>query len=505
REVPENNYLDELVHRKLRRVKVLPSGLCGDADFLRRVHLDLTGLPPEPDAIPAFLADRRPTKVKRDEVIGELIGGRDFVEHWTNRWASLLQVNRKYLGEPGAFAFRNWIRQSVASNMPGDAFVRALLTSRGSTLENPPAAFHKIHRDPGAASETATQLFLGIRFQCNKCHDHPFERWTQKQYFSLGAYFARVGRKPVPLPLRDAPSDEDDDPAAAEEIIFDKDSGEFHDARPAFPFEAETVIHPTAARREQVAAWITSPDNPFFARNRVNRVWSYLLGVGLIDPVDDFRAGNPPSNPELLDRLAEEYVRGGFNDQQLIREICESRAYQRALETNRWNRDDETNYARALPRRLTAETLIDTINRAIGAKIRYAGMPQGTRAAELPDASVETPDGFLDLFGRPSRESACECDRNNGVALNHALALINGPLIGKAVGSRFNRIAKIIQAEENDAEAVEEIFLAILCRLPTKSEIELGVQALRATEDRLHGARDLTWALLNTPAFLFNR
>ena len=412
KDVPANNFIDELVYNKLKRVKTLPSGLCTDADFVRRVSLDLVGLPPTSEEVRAFLADERDTKVKRDELVDQLIGSGDYVELWTNKWADLLQVNRKFLGEQGAFALRGWIKQAVASNMPYDEFVRTILTASGSTLENPPAAYYKVLRTPQEVMENTTQLFLGVRFSCNQCHDHPFERWTQGQYYHLAAYFAQVGRKADP-----AGGGQQIGQTAVEggvplvEDIYDTTSGEVthagtgQTAEPNFPYEHSDLASEEATRREQLAHWVTSKDNQYFAKSYVNRLWGYLFGRGIIEPIDDIRAGNPPTNPELLDRLTQEFVDSGFDIQHMLRLICKSRTYQASIATNRWNEDDALNFSHAVARRLPAEVLYDTILRATGEISHLPGVPVGYRAAQLPDVGLSLPSGFFEVFGRPARKA----------------------------------------------------------------------------------------------------
>jgi hypothetical protein len=369
--------------------------------------------------------------------------------------------------------------------------------------------------------ENTTHLFLAVRFNCNKCHDHPFERWTQDQYYHLAAYFAQVGRK-------DAAKYADkkiggtavEQPLALVEVIYDSGSGEVtHDrtgqtAAPAFPYEHDDLAAPDASRREQLARWVTSPENQYFAKSYVNRIWSYLLGVGIIDPVDDIRAGNPPTNPQLLKRLTDDFIASGFDVQESIRTICRSRVYQHAVATNRWNEDDQINFSHALARRLPAETLYNAVYRACGTVTRLPGVPEGFNANQLPDSGVKLDDGFLDLFGRPPRESACECERSTGVMLGQMLNLVNGPTIAEAIAAKDNRITRIVAAQDDDAKVVEELFLSILNRPPTAAETTLGIDALRSEKElaagdpqqsRLRGAQDLAWALLNSPAFLFNR
>ncbi|MCS7045244.1 MAG: DUF1553 domain-containing protein [Gemmataceae bacterium] len=486
---PTHNWIDELVYEKLQSIKVLPSDLCSDTDFLRRIYLDLTGLPPEPEAVRAFLADARPSRVKREELIDKLVGSADYVEHWTNKWADLLQVNRKFLGVAGAQAFRDYIKNAIAKNVPYDQFCYQLLTASGSNMENPAAAYFKILRDPEAAMENTTHLFLAVRFNCNKCHDHPFERWTQNQYYSLANYFAQVARTEDPKYKGQRTEATAVRPALPlVEIIKDTNSGDIKNERTgqtaivSFPFTHAGMPKSEGTRREQLAKWLTAKENPYFAKSYVNRLWSYLFGVGLIEPIDDIRAGNPPSNPKLLDRLTQEFIESGFDVQHMVKLICKSRTYQHSYATNRWNADDEVNYSHALARRLPAEVLYDTIHRAAGSLSRLPGLPPGARAAQALDANVVAPGGFFELFGRPPRESACECERSNNILLGPVLSLVTGPVLAEALRDPNNRINKIAAAATDDAKAVEEIYLALLSRLPTKEETAIGIEALRGNE-----------------------
>ena len=349
--------IDELVAAKWQRMQIEPSGLCTDSDFLRRIYLDLTGAPPTAEEIRTFLADTTPTRVKRDAVIDRLIGSPEFIDHATNKWCDLLQVNSKFLGTPGVQLFREWIRKEIAANTPYDQFVRKIVTASGSNKANPAASYWKILRDPAEAMENTTHLFLATRFNCNKCHDHPFERWTQDQYYQLGAFFSQVGFSDDPAgggaKLVGSAVEK---PRALFEIVKDVPAGEMMHLRtnkvadPEFPFPATS--EPSGARREQLASWITSSDNRYFASSYVNRQWGYLIGAGIIEPLDDIRAGNPATNPELLDHLTQNFISHGFDVRHLVRQICKSRTYQLSLSTNRWNEDDKTNYSHALARRL---------------------------------------------------------------------------------------------------------------------------------------------------------
>jgi WD40 repeat protein/mono/diheme cytochrome c family protein len=481
--------IDELTAAKWQRMKIQPSGLCTDAEFIRRVQLDLTGLPPTSEQVRAFLADERDSRVKRSELIDQLIGNEDFIVYWTNKWADLLQVNRKYLGPEGSAAFRQWIRGEVAANTPYNEFVSKIITADGSNKDNPAASYYKILREPVDIMENTTHLFLGVRFNCNKCHDHPFERWTQDQYYETAAYFARVSLKADP-----AGGDKKIGGTAVEgakpfyEIVFDNDKGEvIHDrtgqqAPPEFPYDCNYTAPENASRRQQLAAWITSPDNQYFAKSYVNRLWGYLFGIGIMEPIDDIRAGNPPTNPELLDYLTQEFIKSEFNVRHVISLIVKSRTYQLALVTNRWNEDDTVNYSHAIARRLPAEVLYDAIYRVTGTETKIPGVPPGTRAAAIPDSGIELADGFLANLGRPPRESACECERVNDLQLGPVMALVAGPTVSDAVGDPNNAIAKLVAEESNDARLVNELFLRIINRPATADEIAALIDSMNAIE-----------------------
>lgn len=519
---PQYNFVDRLVDAKLQRIKAAASGVCTDAEFIRRASLDITGIIPTVAQVRAFLADSRPGRVKRTELIDRLLDSPQYAMNWTNKWADLLDCNRKYLGDRGVWKFRDWIFDQVAQNRPYDQFVREIITASGSSYEHPAASYFRIARDPNVATENVTQLFLGIRFSCNKCHDHPFERWTQSQYYQFAANFARVTAKPGT-----APGDED---------IFELRTGEVTNPRTnmvalaSFPYTFKAELPRVDTRREALANWLTSRQNPFFAKSMANRIWSYLLGKGIIDPVDDIRSSNPPTNPELLEALTREFVDHGFDVKHLIRVICNSRVYQSSLKPNRWNGDDTTNFSHAQPRRLLAEQLVDSISRATGVIQRYPGVPVGFRAVQLPDPSVAA-GGFLDLFGRPPRESPCECERSSAVSLGQALDLINGELTNDTLADPIGRIAAMVKADPAPRKMVEELYLAAWSRPPTESEyakslrlFEVSDKRVKSTLDvaadrgdlemtpadarreaRREAAQDLLWALLNSPAFLFNR
>ncbi|MDX1947597.1 MAG: DUF1549 and DUF1553 domain-containing protein, partial [Pirellulaceae bacterium] len=491
---PVQNYIDTLVDKKLQAVKIVPSQLCSDSEFVRRVYIDLTGLPPSAEQAKAFLDDPRDSKSKRDSLVDQLVGSRAYVEQWTNKWADMLQVNRKFLGEEGAAALRNWIKASIAVNKPYDQFAYEVLTARGSNLDNPPAGYWKTLRDPAGAMENTTHLFLAVRFNCNKCHDHPFERWTQDQYYHLAQYFAQVGRKEDQgFAGQKIGGSAVEGAVPLVEVIYDSGSGDVkHDrtgvvTAPEFPYsltqarsarEDSSPVSTEASRREQLARWITSKENQYFAKSYVNRLWGYLFGVGIIEPIDDIRAGNPATNPELLDALTKDFLASGFDAQHILRTICKSRTYQLSVVANQWNEDDTINYSHAIPRRLPAEVLYDAIHLATGSAERLPGVPVGFRAAELPDAGIS--DAFLEDFGKPARESACECERSSGMVLGPILKLINGPTVANALADPASELNQLVAREPDNIKLISEVFLRFLGRQPTEQELKLGVEALSA-------------------------
>ena len=503
--MPEYNLIDKHVNAKLEKRKILPSGECTDAEFVRRAYLDLTGVVPTGAKARAFVEDKTPSRQKREKLVDELVGSEDFVAYWSNRWADLLQCNSKALGENGVWVFREWIRQSVAQNMPYDRFVKSLVMAQGSNLTNPAVNYYRALKDRDDAgklttnkiTEDVSQTFLGVRFSCNKCHDHPFERWTQTQYYEFGAFFARVSFKNGQRP--------------GEEIVYTSFTGgevEHPKLRtvlaPSVPYGTPADVNAARFRQEAFANWLTSKDNPLFAKSYVNRVWSYFYGRGIIDPVDDIRASNPPVNPELLDALTEDFIKSGFNTRHLMKTIVLSRTYQLSFVPNKWNADDKINFSHAIPRRLGAEQMMDAVAIATGTKPNVQGLPKDLRSVYLADGMVGGDNDFLKLFGRPKRESACECERTSNVSLAHALNLINGSVIGGAVVDSTNEIGKLAAREPDNKKVVEEIYYAILNRPPTDAEVknlDLGTDA----KQRQEVAQDLAWALLNSPAFLFNR
>jgi hypothetical protein len=495
KEAPEINFVDKHVDDKLKKMKLWASELCTDAEFLRRIWLDLAGLPPTIEQTRVFLADKRDSRTKRNEKIDELLASSMYVDHWTLKWSDLLLNKRKYVNEKGVWSFRNWIRQTLALNKPYDKFVYELMTAGGRSQENPAANYYRIAREPNVVMENMTQVFLGTRFNCNKCHDHPFERWTQQQYYELAAYFSAVGR---------APATTDDEVIftlpAAQAVVNPRTNTAVN---ASFPFKHAGMTKGTTDRRKELATWLTSKENPYFAKSMANRYWSYFLGRGIIDPVDDIRASNPPSNSELLDALATDFVAHDFDLKHLIRTIVTSNTYQRSYRTNQWNTDDVVNFSHAYPRRLTAEQLYDAIMVATGSPFEIPGAPIGFHAAQLPDPQIEV--GFLDMFGRAPRESPCECERTSEVSLGQTLNLINGPTISNAITHPRGLLAKRIAAGAKPKALVEDVYLSVLCRTPSNEETKKAEAYVAQVKNPAEGAQDLMWALINSPGFLFNR
>ncbi len=499
--VTEHNFIDKHVYAKLRRVQVLPADICTDDEFIRRLTIDMTGQIPTPEKVKTFLADTSPSDVKRHALIDELIGSPDYVDHWTHKWCDLMQVNRKFLGEKGMWAFHGWIHRAIARNMPYDQFVSQIITASGNPNEHDTAAanFARINTDPKVAAENTTQLFLGTRFSCCQCHDHPFEKWTQKQYHSLSAYFAQVKVQPKLNNRGDVA------------IVFDRrDGGEVPHPKtgtplpPSIPYDHAGSKAEGATRREALAHWLTDARNPLFARSVVNRIWSYFFHRGIIDPVDDVRDSNPATNPELLDALTADFIKSGMDLQHLMRTICRSRTYQHSFRTNKWNEDDTLNFAVAKPRRMSAEQLMDSLMVATGSRAAFPNLPKDFRAAQLPDSNVGL-GGFLEQFGRPARESSCECERSSDVSLAQAMAMINGPLVANALTDQQGRVAKLLEKKLPTEEIVEELYLAAWARRPSVTEKAKAVKLISKASNQQEALQDLLWALLNSPAFLFNR
>jgi hypothetical protein len=494
--VPEDNLIDKFVVRKLNDMKIRPSEQADDATFLRRVYLDLIGVQPTADEVLAFQSDKSPDK--RVKLIDTLFRRPEFVDQWSLKWGDLLQNSRKHLSEPAVYALREWLRSAVASNMPLDEFARRLLTSRGGVADDPASAYYAVSKDADDSLQRATQVFCGVRMLCARCHPHPFENWTQADYYGLHSFFNQVSAKADPR-LPNIPR--------ARSMLVNKAVGYSRNVRsgqpqkPRFLGGSEVELL-NVDRREAYAKWLTSPENPFFARSLVNRIWSYFFHRGIIDPVDDIRTTNPPINPELLDALTKDFVAHKFDVRHLMRTIIASRTYQRSSVPNETNAEDDLNFSRMVPRRLPAEAMLDSLVQATGVPERFGGAPAGFSAKQLPDAEVQS--DFLKMFGKSPRVEACECERDDGSNMLQALQFINGDTIGSRVTAANGRLATLLKQKTSDDQLVEQIYLWSLCRRPTEKEQQVLRKLFQTygAAKRADAAQDLMWALLNSKDFL---
>jgi hypothetical protein len=490
------NVVDSPVVEKLNRLKISPSPLADDETFLRRVYLNLIGVQPKPDEVRTFLADKSPTK--REKAIDALFERPEFVDHWSLKWGDLLQNSRNVASSQSVYLFREFIRDAVASNMPMDRFARRLLTAKGSAEDDPASVYYASSKDANDTVERVTQVFSGVRMLCARCHTHPLENWSQAEYYGLASFFTQVSTR-QDARFRNVPN--------AKRVVLNLNAGLSVHPRtgkpqaPKFLGGAEPVLPTGADRRVAYAEWLTSPKNPFFARGLVNRTWSYFFHRGIIEPVDDVRSTNPPINPALLDALTEDFIAHKFDVRHLMRRIVTSQTYQRASLPTPSNRHDELNFSRAIPRRIAAEALLDSLVQATGVAENFGGAPAGFRAAQLPDGNVDS--DFLKLFGKPQRMDACECERDNSSNLLQALHFINGKSILSRVQNPSGRPALLMAKKMTDQELLTETFLWSLSRHPRPAEVKLGLEFLKSNgAKRADTVQDLMWALLNSKDFL---
>lgn len=489
---PTNNYIDELVHAKLQQLKYLPSGLCGDEEFLRRAYNDVIGNPPTIDEVRSFLADGAPDK--RAKAINSLLDRPEYARFWALKWGDLLRLTNQQIGNSGMFKYHRWIERALASNMPYDQFAKELLVANGSTLQNPAANFYRTAAETNDCVETISQVFLGARLQCAKCHNHPFERWTQDNYYGMAAFFNRVQRK------KSARADE--------LVVYMARSGEVVQPRtnkqmkPWLPQRGEVDPPAEGDRRDIFANWLVEKENPYFAKIEVNRIWSHLLGRGIVEPADDFRESNPPSNAALLDALAKDFVTHGYDRKHVLRTILNSRTYQADFRPVEMNKDDVKYFSHYQPRLLSAEQLLDAICAVTDLPESFAGLPAGTKATQLPSPDVAKHE-FLKIFGQPERQTVCACERTSDSNLGMAIQFFNGPLIYGKLRDGSNRFRKAIAAGKKSEDIVEELYLAAVGRRPTPKEMEASLAHIAAKGDQTIALEDICWALLNTNEFLF--
>jgi len=503
--VPARNYIDQFIAAKLQRMRIDPSAPCDDAHFLRRACLDLLGILPTADEARTFVSDTAGDK--RFRLIDQLLARPEYADFWALKWSDLLRNEERALDRKGVQDFHHWIRQSFATNKPLDQFARELVSARGSTYLNPAANYYRANRDATTRGEDAAELFLGLRLKCARCHNHPFDRWTQDDYYNWADVFARVSYKILENRRTDT---NDSHEFIGEQIVYESSGGDAQDPRPGRVPQPRllgaTSLDDDQDRLDAAAAWVTSPENPFFARAQVNRIWSQLMGRGLVDPADDFRATNPPTHPELLDALAADFVAHHYDVQYLIRLIMNSQTYALSSDPNETNADDLINYSHVPPRPLTAEQLLDADHEAASVPSTFSGYPSGLRAAQVPGARPSrrpsAAEQFLAVFGKPPRESVCDCERSTDTTLGQTFQLISGREISHLISDPHNRIARLLDEGKSDRQAIEEMYWACLTRPPTSDELDAMERHVGGSTSRRQGLEDVLWALLNAKEFV---
>jgi hypothetical protein len=503
----QNNFIDEHVLKKLARLRLPPSPLCSDEEFLRRAYLDAAGILPTEAERDAFLHSRDPDK--RDKLIDALLERPEFVDYWAYKWSDLLLITTRRLPQPAVWAFYQFVRQSVADNKPWDRFAREVVTASGSTLKNGAANYFVLHKDVTILTESTAVTFMGMSITCAQCHNHPLERWTQDQYWQLANLFSRVGLK--------------NGERGGEVFVQSQPSGEaYHPRRgvpmPPSPLDGKPLaLDSDTDRRAYFADWLTADDNPYFARALVNRVWRNFLGRGLVEAEDDLRETNPATNEQLLNALSRDFVQNKYDVKHLIRTIMRSATYQRSSKPVAGNASDDRFYSRYLARRLSAEVILDAYSQVTGvptpfthldttakdAKVAYAGFPRGLRAMQLPDTLVTSP--FLDAFGRPDRAQTCSCERSDDASVGQALHLNNGQTLNDKLRDKSSLVNQLLADKVSDAQAVRRLYRAALARDPSDAEVKRFVELMAEAPDRREALEDLFWAVLTSREFLFNR
>lgn len=493
----ETNYIDTLVDENLHKLRILPSGICTDEEYIRRAFIDIAGVYPQPADIRSFMADTNPKK--REALVDSLLERKEFTELWVMKWAELLQIrssinNNQPPFYKNALLYYNWLSERIGKNVPINEIVVELLSSTGGTVSSPAVNFYQTELDQLKLTENVAQVFMGMRIQCAQCHNHPFDRWTMDDYYGFKAFFAQIGRKRT------------DDPA--EVIVYNSKGGESRHfltqavMKPKFLGGDTPEIKPGEDRRKVLADWMASPKNPFFARNIANIVWSHFNGTGVVEPVDDVRVSNPPSNPELLTALAEHLTEYNYDMRKFVRDVCTSQTYQRSTKVNETNAGDVRNFSHAQVRRVRAEVLLDAISQITGTPNKFQGLPLGARAVQIADGAVTN--YFLTTFGRAKRESVCSCEVKMEPTLSQALHLMNGDAVNDRI-KQGRVVAKMIEAKKSDREIVEDLFLRVFGRMPMDKEWNAVQQAIgNDTGARQSVLEDLFWALMNSKEFYFN-
>jgi len=476
----ENNYIDTLVNAKLKQLQYLPSELCSDQEFVRRVYLDVIGLLPSVEEVREFLGDA--SAEKRSRLVDQLLDRPEYAKFWALKWGDLLRMTSEHVGAEGVHKYHRWVQRAVDRNMPYDEFARQLITASGSTLENPPANFYRTSSDMNECVETISQIFLGARMTCAKCHNHPFERWSQDNYYGLGAFFNRVQRKKTRR--------------TGEMVIWSSSKGEVTQPRtgqqmkPWLPVAGERDDANPIDRRITFADWLTSPDNPFFAKIGANRIWGHLFGQGIVDPVDDFRESNPPSNAPLLEALAKDFAEHQYDSKHIVRTILNSRTYQTSIRSNPFNEDDSKYFSHRVPRLMGAEQMLDAVCSVTKLPVKFGSLPPSTLATQLPAPDLANNE-FLKAVGQPERQTVCQCERSGESNLGMAIQFLNGPLIYGQIRAADNRFRKLLDAGKSNEDIITALHLAAFSRDPTDIEMQSSIAhiAVKQTEVVAENAR----------------
>ena len=488
---PEVNYVDRMVASKLQKLRITPSGMCDDETFLRRVYFDVIGLPPTVEDYQRFVASTDADR--RAKAIDELLGRKEFSEVWVNKWAEMLQIkSSQQISYKAMFLYYNWLVEKLSKNTPLDQMVQELLGANGGTFKSPATNFYQATTDNLAMTENVAQVFMGMRIQCAQCHNHPFDRWTQNDYYGFAAFFSQIGRKGA----------ED----YRETIVFNSGGGEVRHpvggaVMPPKFLGGEVPDVAGKDRRVMLAEWLASPRNPWFAASFANRVWAHFMGAGIVEPVDDFRVSNPASNPELLAELGKRFTESKYDLKGLVRDICNSRTYQRSTQRNESNATDERNFAHATLRRIKAENQLDAISAVTDTKDKFQGLPLGARAVQVADGGIST--YFLTTFGRATRETVCSCEVKMEPTLSQALHLLNGDTVNNKI-QQGGLVPKLIATRKYPEERILELYVRCLGRKPTPEELEKLRPVLGEGTDQRKALEDIFWALLNSREFLFN-
>lgn len=497
--LPRNNFIDDAVYARLKELGFAPSELCSDAEFIRRASLDAIGVLPTAEEVRAFLADERSDK--RERLIDALLERPAYADYWATKWGDLLRPNTQRVGVKPVFLLDRWIRDSLRTNMPYDQFVREILTAEGSTHENGPVVLFRDRREPADLTTFISQVFLGVRLECAKCHHHPNEKWSQGDFYQFAAFFSSLKRKGqgISAPIS----------GEAEHIWFAPGSGSVkhpitgETMKPKPPGAPEPTISEDQDPRAVFVDWLTRADNPFFARAAVNRIWGELMGRGIVHPVDDLRETNPPSNERLLDELAKDFVAHGYDRKHLIRIILNSRTYQLSSLPNETNVADTRNFSRAYRRRLPAEVMLDAVSDLTGIPDTFDGLPPGSRAVRVWNNKLES--SFLDAFGRPDSSADCPCERDRGTSVVQSLHLMHSTKLQAKIANPDGRAAKLAKSDLTAEKIVEELYLAAYARKPEADELKIALESFKAEgATRQTATEDVMWALINSAEFVFN-